>query len=372
MAALLLLSSLARGRSRLFSSSSTAANDLSRLLSSSGTGIASGSPPPREERAKGDDGGFIASFSPRTMLTRAFSTSSSSSSASTSTPPPTMLASTRALSISGLDDDQINIFDAATDWSCREMAPFSAQWDSEKTFPLETVKRAAEMGFCSLTTPLEFGGSALSRHDASLVFEGLSYGDIPVAAYLTIHSMVSAVVARHGTAEQKAKWLPRLASAEALSAYALTEPSSGSDAAAMRTSAKLVRDPKDGSEWFEISGEKSFISGGGVADLYLVMAKVEVNEGEFSYLSSSKTSSITAFLVEKGTKGLSFGPPERKMGWNAQPTTSVSLNKVRVRARDSLLGVESGKSSGGGFKVAMQALDGGRVNIGAISVGGEW
>jgi len=102
------------------------------------------------------------------------------------------------------------------------------------------------------------------------------------------------------------------------------------------------------------------------------MAKVEVNEGEFSSSSSSKTSSITAFLVEKGTKGLSFGPPERKMGWNAQPTTSVSLNKVRVRARDSLLGVESGKSSGGGFKVAMQALDGGRVNIGAISVGGEW
>lgn len=286
-----------------------------------------------------------------------------------------MLASTRALSISGLDEDQTALFDAAADWGCRELAPHSARWDEEKHFPLDTIKHAAGMGFCSLTAPSEFGGSALSRHDASLVFEGLSYGDISVAAYLTIHSMVSSAVARHGSAEQKEKWLPRLASAEALSAYALTEPSSGSDAAAMRTSARLVRDPSDGSEWYEISGEKAFISGGGIADLYLVMAKVINEEGDTSSSaassSSSKTSSITAFLVEKGAKGLSFGAPERKMGWNAQPTTSVGFDKVRVRARDSLLGVEEGKGSGGGFRLAMQALDGGRVNIGAVSVGGE-
>ena len=293
-----------------------------------------------------------------------------------------MLASTRALSISGLDDDQTALFDAAADWSCREMAPFSAQWDDGKTFPLDTIRRAAGMGFCSLTTPAEFGGSALSRHDASLVFEGLSYGDIPVTAYLTIHSMVSSAIARHGSAEQKAKWLPRLASAEALSAYALTEPSSGSDAAAMRTTARLVRDPADGSEWYELSGEKAFISGGGVADLYLVMAKVVGGDGDekegddappssSSSSTSSKTASITAFLVEKGARGLSFGAPERKMGWNAQPTTSVGFDRVRVRARDSMLGVGEGKTSGGGFRLAMQALDGGRVNLGAISVGGE-
>lgn len=288
-----------------------------------------------------------------------------------------MLASTRALAISGLDDDQTALFDAATDWSCREMAPFSSRWDAEKVFDLATIRRAAEMGFCSLTTPAEFGGSALSRHDAALVFEGLSYGDIPVTAYLTIHAMVSGVIARHGSAEQKAKWLPLLASAEKLSAYALTEPSSGSDAAAMRTTAKLVRDPGGGGpEWFELSGEKAFISCGGVADVYLVLAKVVEEEGSSSSSPSpsanSKTSSITAFLVEKGTKGLSFGAPEAKMGWNAQPTTTVSFDRVRVRARDALLGVEEGgKMSGGGFKVAMQALDGGRVNIGAISIGGK-
>ena len=268
------------------------------------------------------------------------------------------------------------------------MAPFSSEWDSKKLFPLETVRRAAEMGFCSLVIPTGHGGLGLSRHDTSLVFEALSYGDVPVTAYLTIHAMVSGVVTKHGSAEQKRKWLPKLAAAETLSAYALTEPSSGSDAAAMRTTAKLVRDPRDGSEWFELSGEKVFISGGGVADLYLVMAKVEnenpsSSSSSFSSTSSSnptkssKTSSITAFLIEKGTKGLSFGAPEKKMGWNAQPTTSVSLDKVKVRARDSVLGGwEGGKgdgggtSGGGGFRVAMQALDGGRVNIGAISVGG--
>lgn len=387
---LLLSSRLARRGSWLYSSPTAAAIRALRRISTSPTELTSGSPHEKQKRSDVAFRGFAsASFSPTLLTTtlttptptptraRAFSLSTSYPS-----PPPSMLASTRALSISGLDDDQTALFDAAADWSCREMAPFSSKWDCKKFFPLETVKRAAGMGFCSLTTPLEFGGSALSRHDAALVFEGLSYGDIPVTAYLTIHSMVSAVLAKHGSADQKSKWLPRLASAEALSAYALTEPSSGSDAAAMRTSARLVRYPGDGSEWFELSGEKQFISGGGVADLYLVMAKVENDSSSSSSSSpssapsssssSKKTSSITAFLVEKGTKGLSFGAPENKMGWNAQPTTSVSFDKVRVRSRDSLIGVENGKTSGGGFRVAMQALDGGRVNIGAISVGGEF
>lgn len=300
-----------------------------------------------------------------------------------------MLASTRALATAGLDEHQTALYDAATDWGLRELAPFSRSWDSEKFFPTDVVRRAAEMGFAAPTVPLEFGGAGLDRHDSSLLFEALSYGDVPVAAYLTIHSMVSGVVARFGSDDQRRTWLPRLASADALAAYALTEPSSGSDAAAMRTTARRVVDEADGfSEWYEITGDKAFISGGGVADLYLVMARVvgddDDGDGNNTEKSASKTSSITAFLVEKGTRGLSFGAPERKMGWNAQPTTTVTFDRVRVRARDAVLGAAttaaatatSGDSAkkeiktGGGFRVAMQALDGGRVNIGAVSVGG--
>lgn len=249
----------------------------------------------------------------------------------------------------GLTPDQIEFQRVAQNFAKSELSPHSAEWDAQRHFPIGTLRQAAALGFGGLFIQEDVGGSGLSRADGAVIFEALSYGDISVTAYLTIHNMVCSVIDRHGSLEQRTSLLPSLISMESLAAYCLTEPGSGSDAASLKTTAQ-----KDGSDYL-ITGSKAFISGGGVADVYLVMARTGTDPGP---------DGISAFIVEKGSEGLSYGKKEKKMGWNAQPTAAVMFDNVRVPERN-LIG-----NLGDGFKIAMQALDGGRINIAACSVGG--
>ncbi len=247
-----------------------------------------------------------------------------------------------------LNDDQAAIQAAARAFAEAELAPHSARWDEEKVFPVETLRAAAALGFAGLYVREEVGGSGLSRLDAALVFEELSRGDVAVAAYISIHNMVSWMIDRFGNDAQRQRWLPRLATMELLSSYCLTEPGAGSDAASLATRAE-----RDGDDYV-LTGAKAFISGAGTSDLYLVMART--GEGG--------ARGVSAFVVEAGTPGLSFGAQERKMGWNAQPTAMVHFDGVRVPAAHRI-GAE-----GEGFRFAMAGLDGGRINIAACSLGG--
>ncbi|BDA49115.1 Isobutyryl-CoA dehydrogenase, mitochondrial [Coccomyxa sp. Obi] len=247
-----------------------------------------------------------------------------------------------------LSEEQLEFQRTAREFAAKELLPNAAKWDAEKHFPVETLRKAAELGFASIYISDDVGGTGLMRSDAAIIFEALAYGDISTTAYLTIHNMVSGCIDRYGTDAQRQQFLPQLVSLQAFSSYCLTEPGSGSDAASLSTTAK-----RDGSDYI-LTGSKAFISGGGVADLYLVMART----------GAPGPKGISAFLVEKGTPGLSFGKQEAKMGWNAQPTCSVSLDGVRV-PQENRLGEE-----GQGFSIAMNALDGGRINIGTCSVGG--
>lgn len=247
-----------------------------------------------------------------------------------------------------LNDDQAAIQAAARAFAEAELAPHSARWDEEKVFPVQTLRAAAALGFAGLYVREEVGGSGLSRLDAALVFEELSRGDVSVAAYISIHNMVSWMIDRFGNDAQRQRWLPRLATMELLSSYCLTEPGAGSDAASLATRAE-----RDGDDYV-LTGAKAFISGAGTSDLYLVMART--GEGG--------ARGVSAFVVEAGTPGLSFGAQERKMGWNAQPTAMVHFDGVRVPA-ENRIGAE-----GEGFRFAMAGLDGGRINIAACSLGG--
>lgn len=247
-----------------------------------------------------------------------------------------------------LNDDQAAIQAAARTFAEAELAPHSARWDEEKVFPVQTLRAAAALGFAGLYVREEVGGSGLSRLDAALVFEELSRGDVSVAAYISIHNMVSWMIDRFGNDAQRQRWLPRLATMELLSSYCLTEPGAGSDAASLATRAE-----RDGDDYV-LTGAKAFISGAGTSDLYLVMART--GEGG--------ARGVSAFVVEAGTPGLSFGAQERKMGWNAQPTAMVHFDGVRVPAAHRI-GAE-----GEGFRFAMAGLDGGRINIAACSLGG--
>jgi len=247
-----------------------------------------------------------------------------------------------------LNDDQAAIQAAARAFAEAELAPHSARWDEEKVFPVQTLRAAAALGFAGLYVREEVGGSGLSRLDAALVFEELSRGDVAVAAYISIHNMVSWMIDRFGNDAQRQRWLPRLATMELLSSYCLTEPGAGSDAASLATRAE-----RDGDDYV-LTGAKAFISGAGTSDLYLVMART--GEGG--------ARGVSAFVVEAGTPGLSFGAQERKMGWNAQPTAMVHFDGVRVPA-ENRIGAE-----GEGFRFAMAGLDGGRINIAACSLGG--
>jgi alkylation response protein AidB-like acyl-CoA dehydrogenase len=247
-----------------------------------------------------------------------------------------------------LTEDQIAIRDMAQGFAAETLAPHAVRWDEEKHFPVEEMRQAAALGMGGIYIRDDVGGSGLSRLDAAVIFEALSTGCPTVAAYISIHNMCAWMIDRYGSDEQRQKYLPKLCTMEHLASYCLTEPGAGSDAAALKTKAVL-----DG-DHYVLDGQKQFISGAGVSDIYVVM----VRTGE------PGPSGISTIVVEKGTPGLSFGANEKKMGWNAQPTRAVIFENCRVPVANRI-GPE-----GIGFKIAMAGLDGGRLNIGACSIGG--
>ena len=247
-----------------------------------------------------------------------------------------------------LTDDQRAIQDAARQFAEAELAPNAARWDEDKHFPVDVMRLAAEMGFCGIYTGEEHGGMGLGRVEAAVIFEELSRGDVSTAAFISIHNMATWMIDKFGSDDLRGRYVPSLVSMEKIASYCLTEPGSGSDAAAMRTTARL-----DGDQYV-LNGSKAFISGAGTSDVYVVMART----GE------PGAKGISAFVVDLGTPGLSFGAQEKKMGWNSQPTAIVQFDDCRVPAVN-LLGQE-----GDGFRYAMMGLDGGRLNIAACSLGG--
>jgi alkylation response protein AidB-like acyl-CoA dehydrogenase len=247
-----------------------------------------------------------------------------------------------------LTEDQIAIQEMALGFAADTLAPNAMRWDEEKHFPVEEMRAAAALGMGGIYINEDVGGSGLSRLDAALIFEALSTGCPTVAAFISIHNMCAWMIDRYGSDEQRKSFLPKLCTMEHLASYCLTEPGAGSDAAALKT--KAVRD----GDTYVLDGQKQFISGAGVSDIYVVM----VRTGE------AGPSGISTVIVEKGTPGLSFGANEKKMGWNAQPTRAVIFENCRVPVANRI-GPE-----GIGFKIAMAGLDGGRLNIGACSIGG--
>lgn len=246
-----------------------------------------------------------------------------------------------------LNDDQLAIQEMARNFAADELAPFAAEWDEKKHFPVDVIRKAASLGLAGIYTREDVGGSGLGRLDAALIFEALSAGCTSTAAYISIHNMCTWMIDRFASEELRKKYCPRLTSMELLSSYCLTEPGSGSDAAALKT--RAVRD----GEHYVLNGSKAFISGAGVTDLYVVMVRTG-GEGP---------KGISTVIVEKGTKGLSFGANERKMGWNSQPTAIVSFEDCRIPVSNRV------GEEGDGFKFAMMGLDGGRLNIAACSLG---
>lgn len=247
-----------------------------------------------------------------------------------------------------LTDEQLAMRETVTSFARERMEPHAIAWDRDSHFPVDVIRETAALGLGGIVVGDNVGGSALTRVDSVLIFEALSRGCPSVAAYLSVHNMVAWMIDRFGSEAQRRDWLPALCRLDHLASYCLTEPGSGSDAAALQT--KAVREGGD----YIVSGVKQFISGGGAADVYLVMARTG-GEGP---------AGISALLIPKGTPGLSFGQNERKMGWNSQPTRQVILSGCRVPVANRL------GEEGQGFRFAMAGLDGGRLNIGACSVGG--
>jgi len=255
------------------------------------------------------------------------------------------------------EDERTAIMEAVRDFAQSELAPHALEWDAASHFPRETLGRGGELGLGGIYVREDVGGSGLSRSDAALIFEELAQGDPAIAAYISIHNMVAWMIDSYGSQAQRHEWLPLLTSMRGFGSYCLTEPGAGSDAAAIATSA--IRSGED----YVLTGVKQFISGGGEASVYIVMARTDPSTGS----PAAGARGITAFLVPADTAGLSFGQLEHKMGWNAQPTRQVILDEVRVPAANILGG------EGQGFKIAMSALDGGRINIAACSLGGaQW
>src|SRR5215475_6103691 len=246
-----------------------------------------------------------------------------------------------------LNEDERAIEDAARRFSRDRLAPFAAEWDETAHFPVDRLREAAALGFAGIYVKSDVGGSEMSRLDAAIIMEELSAGDTSTAAFISIHNMASWMIDRFGSDEQRKRFLPKLVTMEKIASYCLTEPGSGSDAAALKT-----RAVKDG-DHYVLNGSKAFISGAGVSDIYVCM----VRTGE------DGPKGISCIVVEKGTPGLSFGKKERKMGWNSQPTAQVIFEDCRVPVANRI-GAE-----GEGFRIAMSGLDGGRINIGACSVG---
>jgi hypothetical protein len=247
-----------------------------------------------------------------------------------------------------LTDEQGAFQSTARQFAREEMMPHARDWDEHETFPVEALRKAAALGFGGIYVKEDVGGSALSRLDAALIFEELAQGCTSTAAYISIHNMAAWMIDTFGSTEARKKFLPKLCSMAHFASYCLTEPDSGSDAASLKT--KTVRD----GDTYVLNGTKAFISGGGVSDIYVVMART----GE------AGPRGISAIVVEKGTPGLSYGAQEKKLGWKSQPTAMVMFENCRVPVANRI-----GKE-GDGFKIAMAGLDGGRLNIGACSIGG--
>lgn len=236
----------------------------------------------------------------------------------------------------------------AADFARDKLAPMAENWDEHSYFPIDVLREAAALGMAGMMAGEDIGGSKLSRLDSALLFEQLASGCISTSAYLSIHNMVTTLIDRYAASELRAKWGPKLTAMEVLSSYCLTEPESGSDAASLKTKAV-----KEG-DYYLVNGSKSFISGGSVSDLYLCMVRTgdETHRG------------ISALLIEKDTPGLTFGKLEKKMGWHSQPTTMLFFENCRVPIANRV------GEEGMGFKIALNALNGGRINIAACSLGG--
>jgi hypothetical protein len=247
-----------------------------------------------------------------------------------------------------LSEEQRAIQDTAREFARAEMMPHAKEWDENSTFPVETLRKAATLGFGGIYVKDDVGGSALTRLDATIIFEELAQGCTSTAAYISIHNMSAWMIDAFGGETQRKRFLPKLATMEHFGSYCLTEPDSGSDAASLKTHA--VRD----GDHYVLNGTKAFVSGGGISDLYVCL--VRTGEGG--------SRGISCIVVEKGTPGLSYGAQEKKLGWKSQPTAMVMFEDCRVPA-ENLIG-----SEGQGFKIAMAGLDGGRLNIAACSIGG--
>lgn len=247
-----------------------------------------------------------------------------------------------------LSEEQVAIRDMAREFAENEILPFAAEWDEKHYFPIETFRKAAALGLGALYVRSDVGGTALSRLDSAIIFEELATACPTTSAYLSIHNMVGWLIDNYANDTLRQTWLPRLATMEIFSSYCLTEPSAGSDAASLKTTAV-----KDGDHYI-LNGSKAFICGGGVSDIYAVMVRT----------GGDGPQGISCILVEKDRAGISFGKREEKMGWRATPTTMVFFENCKVPV-SNLIG-----SEGQGFKIALSALNGGRINIAACSLGG--
>lgn len=248
-----------------------------------------------------------------------------------------------------LSEEQVMIQDMAKSFAFDRLRPNAARWEQEGTLDRDTLVALGELGFGGIYTQEQYGGSALGRLDAVLIFEQLSRGCVSHAAFLSIHNMATWMIDRFGSDELRAKYVPRLTSVELIASYCLTEPGSGSDAASLKTTAR-----REGDEYV-LNGSKAFISGAGFSDVYVVMART----------SDDGARGVSAFVVEKDFPGVSFGKKEEKMGWKAQPTAMVNFDDARIPAENRI------GSEGEGFRFAMAGLDGGRLNIAACSLGGS-
>ncbi|SJM36600.1 Acryloyl-CoA reductase (NADH) [Psychrobacter pasteurii] len=248
-----------------------------------------------------------------------------------------------------LTDDQLAYQQTARQFAQKELKPNAAEWDRDSYFPVDVIKKTGELGFLGLYTNPDYDGLGLPRLDSAIVFEELAWGDTAVAAYISIHNMVTWMIGEYAKDDVRADIVPRLVSGELLSSYCLTEPNAGSDAGSLTT--KAVK--QDGEDFYLLNGEKTFISGAGSTDILVVMART----------GDAGPKGVSAFVVDAHSDGISYGKNEHKMGWKAQPTRTIHFKDVKIPAKN-LLG-----SEGEGFKFAMKGLDGGRINIGICAVG---
>jgi len=247
-----------------------------------------------------------------------------------------------------LTEDQLAIQDMAQKFTADAITPHAAEWDEKHFFPRDVIKQSADLGFGGIYISEESGGIGLGRLESAIIMEAMAYGCPATSSFISIHNMASWMIDCFGSQTLKDKYLPDLIPMEKISSYCLTEPSSGSDAAALKTSAR-----RDG-DYYIVNGGKQFISGAGVNDLYVTMVRT----------SDDGAKGVTCLVIEKDMDGVSFGAPERKLGWNASPTAQVHFDNVRVPVENRV------GDEGEGFRIAMAGLDGGRLNIGACSLGG--